>query len=279
MRSAASGWLDGLVERPGQRQRGGLGAGPQVLLELVDGLLLVELRDGRIGNGRLDHLEQRALARLARVGSEHLGRHAGPHFHGLGRVLLAHLELFAGHLLDADRLVVHHVGVGLHALEHEVRIERHVAIEQRLADHVGGQRPGLLHHLDGLAGLGELGPDLHLGADGGQEIGDVLGEHVGVERRLLRHADLLPERPVMRDHRLAEDRLQAVEILDVVVGLGDQHALEMVGLGQQHDALVAHVDGDDAAVALRHLHQHLDRVVRTLGSGVSLNQTEDSSPS
>ena len=88
-----------------------------------------------------------------------------------------------------------------------------------------------------------------------EEIGDVLGENVGVERRLLRHADLLPQRAVVGDHRLAEDRLQAVEILDVVVGLGDQHALEMLGLGEQHDALVGQVDGNDAAVALRHLHQ------------------------
>ena len=158
MRSAASGLLRRLVERPGQRQRRRLGAGPQVLLELVDGLLLVELGDGRIGDGGLDHLEQRALALLARIGGEHLGRHAGPHLHGLGGVLLGDLELLAGHLLEADRLVVHHVGVGLHALEDEVRIERHVAVEQRLADHVGGERPGLLDHLDGLAGLARASP-------------------------------------------------------------------------------------------------------------------------
>ena len=195
MRSAASGFLRGLVERPGQRQRRGLGAGPQVLLELVDGLLLVELRDRGIGHRRLDHLEQRALALLPGVGGEHFGRHAGPDVHGLGRVLLGDLELFAGHLLEADRLVVHHVGVGLHALEHEVRVERHVAVEQRLADHVGGERPGLLDHLHSLAGLGELLPQLHLGADGGEEIGDVLGEHVGVERRLLRHADFCQSAP------------------------------------------------------------------------------------
>jgi hypothetical protein len=111
-----------------------------------------------------------------------------------------------------------------------VRIERHVPVEQGFADHVGGQRPGLLDHLDRLAGLGELRPDVHFGADSGQEVGDVLGEHVGVERRLLRHTDLLPQRPIVSDHRLAEDRLQAVEVLDVVVGLGHQHALEMVGL-------------------------------------------------
>ena len=71
---------------------------------------------------------------------------------------------------------------------------------------------------------------LHLGADRGEEVGDVLGEHVGVERRLLRHADLLPEHAVVGDHRLAEDRLQPVEILDVGVGLGDEHVLEVLGL-------------------------------------------------
>ena len=198
------------------------------------------------------------------------GRHAGPHVHGLGGVLLGDLELLAGHFLQADRLVVHHVGVGLHALEDEVRIERHLAVEQRLADHVGGERPGLLDHLEGLAGLGQLLPDLHLGADGGEEIGDVLGEHVGVERRLLRHADLLPQRAVVGDHRLAEDRLQAIEILDVVVGLGDQHALEVLGLGQQHDALVRHVDGDHAAIALRHRHQDCQGVVGALEEGGEL---------
>jgi hypothetical protein len=196
MRSAAS-VLGRQIERPGQRQRRGLGAGPKILLQFVHRLLLVELRDLRVGHRRLDHLEQRALARLARVGGHHQGRHAGPRVHRLGGVLLGDLELLARHLLQADRLVVHHVGVGLHALEHKVRVERHLAVEQRLADHVGGQRPGLLHHLEGLAGLGEPRPDLHLGADGGQEIGHVLREHVGVERRLLRHADLLPQRPVV----------------------------------------------------------------------------------
>jgi hypothetical protein len=145
-----------------------------------------------------------------------------------------------------------------------VRIERHLAVEQSLADHVGGERPGLLHHLHRLAALSELGPVIHLAADGGQEVGNVLGEHVGVERRLLRHADLLPQRPVVRDHRLAEDRLQPIEIFDVVVRLGDEHALEVLGLGEQHHTLIAHIDRNDPAIALRHLHQDRQRVAGPL---------------
>ena len=160
--------------------------------------------------------------------------------------------------------MVHHVGIGLHALENEVRIEGHLPVEQRLADHVGRQRPGLLDHLDGLTALGQLGPGLHLAADGGEEVGNVLGEHVRVERRLLRHANLLPQHPVVGDHGLAEDRLQAIEILDIVVGLGDQHAFEMLRRRQQHHALAGHVDRDDAAVALRHLHQDRQGIVRPL---------------
>ena len=261
MRSAASGIARRLVQRPGQRQRRRLGAGPQVLLQLVDRLLLVELRHGRIGDGRLDHLEQRALALLARIGGEHGRRHAGPRLHRLGRVFLGDLEDLARLSLQADLLVVHHVGVGLHALEDEVRIEGHVAVEQRLADHVGGERPRLLDHLDGLARLGDVRPDVHLGADGGQEVGDVLGEHVRVERRLLRHADLLPEHAVVGDHRLAEDRLQAVEILDVGVGLRHQHVLEVLGLAQQDDALIGKVNRDDRAIALRHLHDDAQGIV------------------
>jgi hypothetical protein len=57
--------------------------------------------------------------------------------------------------------------------------------------------------------------------------------------------------------------LQALEILDVVVPLGDQHALEMLGLCQQHDALVADVNGDHTAVALGHHHQNAEGIIGT----------------
>ena len=158
--------------------------------------------------------------------------------------------------------MVEDVGVGLDALEHEVRVERHFAVEQRLADHVRGERPRLLDHLDAFAALHELGPVVHLCADGGQEVGDVLPEHVRVERRLLRHADLLPERAVVRDHRLAEDRLQPVEVLHVGVHLGDKDVLEVVGVAEKDDALVAEIDGEDRPVALRHGHDRPHRVLR-----------------
>jgi hypothetical protein len=128
--------------------------------------------------------------------------------------------------------------------------------------------------------LGELRPQVHLRPDGLEEVRDVLGEHVGVERRLLGHSDLLPQRAIVGDHRLAEDRLQPIEILDVVVGLGDEHVLEMLGLGDEHDALVGHVDRNDGAIALGHLHEHAHRVVadRPRNSGVNLNQMLLSSP-
>ncbi len=65
----------------------------------------------------------------------------------------------------------------------------------------------------------------------------------------------------MGDHRLAEDRLQAVEILDVGVRLGDQHVLEVLGLGQEHDPLVGEIDGDNRTIALGHLHDDVQRII------------------
>ena len=198
---------------------------------------------------------------LEHASANHRVGDRAPHLHGLGRAFLGDLLKLTAHVLQADRLVVHHVGIGLDLLEHEMRIERHLAVEQRLAHHVGGERPGLLDHLDGLAGLGEFLPARHLGADGVHQIGEVHLEHVRVERRLLRGADLLPERAVDGDHALAEDRPQPVEIFRVVVGVVDQHALGMRRLAQQDDALVLQIDGDHAPIFVAQRHENLHRVL------------------
>ena len=184
-----------------------------------------------------------------------------PHLHGLGSAFLGDLLKLAAHVLEADRLVVHHVGVGLHLLEHEMRIERHVAVEQRLAHHVGGERPGFLDHLHGFAGLGEFLPARHLGANGVHQIGEVHLEHVRVERRLLRRPDFLPERAVDGDHALAEDRPEPVEIFGVVVGVRHEHALGMGRLAQEDDPLVLQIDGDDAPIFVAERHENLHRVL------------------
>ncbi len=65
----------------------------------------------------------------------------------------------------------------------------------------------------------------------------------------------------MRDHRLAEDRLQPVEVLDVAVDLRHQDVLEVLRVRDQHHALVGHVDRDDRAIALRHLHEQTHGVL------------------
>ena len=138
----------GFIHRPCERQSRGLGPSPQILLQLINCLRLIELRDIGIGNGIFDHLEQRALAHLAGIGSHHLRWDTSPNVHRLGGILLRNLELFSRHLLHAYRLVVHHIGVGFHTSEYEVGIERHVAIEQRFADHICRERPRLLDHLE-----------------------------------------------------------------------------------------------------------------------------------
>ncbi len=249
------------IERPGERQRRGLGAGPQILLHLIDHLLMIEFGEARIGLGGLDHPEQRLLAVLEDVGADHGVGDRAPHLHGLGRVFLRDLDQIAAHLLQADRLVVHHVGVGLDLAEHEVRIERHLAVEQRLAHHVGGQRPGLLDHLDGLAGLGELLPPRHLGVDGRHQIGEVHLEHIGVKGSLLGAANLLPERTVDGDHALAEDRPEPFEIFRVIVGVGDEHAFGVSRLAQEDHALVLEIDGDHAPIFFAERHENLHRVL------------------
>ena len=198
---------------------------------------------------------------LEHAGADHgLGDRA-PHLHGLGGVVLGDLLKLAAHVLEAERLVVHHVGIGLDLAEHEMRVERHLAVEQRLAHHLGGERPGLLHHLDGLAGRGELRPARHLRVDGRHQIGEIVLEHMRMESGLLRRADLLPQRAVDGDHALAEDGPQPVEIFGVVVGVGHQHALGMRRLGQQHDALVLQVDGDHAAIFVAERHENLHGVL------------------
>ena len=83
----------------------------------------------------------------------------------------------------------------------------------------------------------------------------------GLEGLLLRLADALPERAVDRDHALAEDRPQPVEILGVVVGVLHQNVLEVVDLAQQHDALILQVDRDHAAILLAQPLQDLHRIV------------------
>ncbi len=192
---------------------------------------------------------------------DHRLGHGAPHLHRLGRVLLGDLLKLAAHILQPDGFVVHHVGVGLDLAEDEMRVEGHLAIEQRLAHHLGGERPGLLHHLDGLAGRGELRPARHLGADRIHQIGEVLLEHVRMEGGLLRAAHLLPQRAVDGDHALAEDGPEPVEIFDVVVGIVDEHALRMRRLGEQHDAVVLEVDGNHAAIFFAERHENLHRVL------------------
>ncbi len=114
---------------------------------------------------------------------------------------------------------------------------------------------------------------LHLRADRGEEVGDVLGEHVGVERRLLGHANFLPESAVVRDHALAEDRLQAVEVFDVVVGLGDEHVLEVLRFRQKHDPLRSEIDRDNRSVTLRHGHERAHGIL-----GVALEERSEFEP-
>ena len=232
------------------------------MLKLVDRLCLIEFRYVRIFDGFLDHLQQRALALFARVGADDGWWYAGPDLHSLGGAFFCHLEFFAGRLFEADRLVVHHVGVGLHAFEDDVRIEGHVAIEQRLADHVGCQRPGLFDHFDCFASARQFRPRVHLGLNSREEVGDVFGKHVRMEGRLLRHPDLLPKRSVIGDHRLAEDWLQPVEIFHIAVVLVDQHMLDHLRVRQHDDTLIGHVDGNDRTIAVRHRHQGTHRVLR-----------------
>ncbi len=186
-----------------------------------------------------------------------------PRLHGLGGVFLGDLELLARGLLQADRLVVHHVGVGLHALEDEVRVERHVAVEQRLADHVGGERPGLLDHLERSRRSSRACAQLlHLGADGG------VGSR-GCTRRTCRGGtpaaaacgSFCHSAPSWVIIDLPKIGFRPVEIFDVVVGLGDQHVLEVVRVGAEEDTFGAHVDGDYRPIALGQFQQHRHRVV------------------
>ena len=249
------------VERPGQRERGRLRAGPQILLHLIDHLLAIEFGEARIGLGRLEHLQQRLVAMVDDVGADHGLGDLAPNLHGLRRILVGDLRELAVHLLQANGFVVHHVGVGLDLAEDEMRVERHLAIEQRLAHHLGGERPGLLDHLDGLAGRGELRPARHLRVDRRHQIGEVLLEHPRMERALLRRADLLPERAVDGDHALAEDGTQPVEIFDVVVGIVDEHALRVRRLRKNHDAVILEVDGDHAAIFLAEPGENLHGVL------------------
>ena len=74
------------IERPGERQRRGLGAGPQILLHLVDHLLAIELGEVRVGLGLLQHAEQRLLAMLEHAGADHRIGDRAPDLHGLGGV-------------------------------------------------------------------------------------------------------------------------------------------------------------------------------------------------
>ena len=123
---------------------------------------MIEFGEIRIGLGGLEHGVERLLAMIDDVGADHRVRDLPPHLHGLGGILIGHLLDLATHLLQTDGFVIHHVGVGLDLTENEMRIERHLAIEQSLADHFGGERPGFFDHFDGLAGRGEFFPTRHL---------------------------------------------------------------------------------------------------------------------
>ena len=113
-----------------------------------------------------------------------------------------------------------------------MRIKRHLAVEQCLAHHLGGKRPGLFHHLDRLARRSDLRPARHLRLDGGHQIGKVDLKHLRVEGSLLWHAELLPQSTIDGDHAAAEDRTQPFQIFGVVIEVRNQHVLGMRGLAQ-----------------------------------------------
>src|SRR5262252_3304529 len=149
-------------------------------------------------------------------------------------------------------------------------VEGHLAVEQRLAHHLGSERPSLLYHLDGLACRSEFRPAPHLRVDGRHEIGEIGLEHLRVERRLLRRPDLLPQRAVDGDHAPAEDRAKTIEIFRVVVGVIDEHALGMRGLLRLMGTTPPYLSLSAMRTCMG---------FSWLSSGVSLNQMLCSSPS
>ena len=178
-----------------------------------------------------------------------------------GRLLLRHVGERPAHLLQADRAVVGGVRIGFDGAEDGVGIEGDLAVEKRAADHVRGEPPGLLQHLERSATLRELRPLLHLLVERDEEVGDVLGIDVGMEVGLLRLAHLLPQRAVDRDHRVAEDRFQPVEIFHVVVDVVDEDAAGVLDLAQDIDLLGAEIDRNATAVALAQADEDCHRIV------------------
>jgi hypothetical protein len=81
--------------------------------------------------------------------------------------------------------VVGGVRVGFDGAEDGVGIEGDLTVEQRAADHVRSEPPGLLQHLERSATLRELRPLLDLLVERDEEVGDVLGIDVGMEVGLL----------------------------------------------------------------------------------------------
>ena len=98
-----------------------------------------------------------------------------------------------------------------------------------------------------------------------------------MEVRLLRFTDLLPKCAVDRDHRIAENRLEFVEILHVVVDVIDEDAADVLDLAQDVDFFGSQIYGNAPSLPL------LRRVSTAIGSsalmkGATLNQTLCSSP-